>query len=246
MSLVLCCHCHWRPGKSFQEWTTDSAPAGRWSAPASGQNVLSLPIAKVLPPPPKTEWNTRPSRRRKGGCVRRHPERRTSAKLVSIHFPRTAANRTCPTTHRKPPRSCACEVSELALGDDAELAGTALRCSPELPAPTVKFAAPVEAVGRDIANVSANSTARPWKPTRVTKVRRMSRSGSAVDGIRAHVAREMQWRFHSGAENHSGTLTSPHRQPRHAGGCLPRGELLSASMGWHRAVTHRPQATLES
>lgn len=55
----------------------------------------------------------------------------------------------------------AVELGHLALGEDAELAGKALRCIEKLPAPSADFIAPVEAVGRDLAERLRRVNATP-------------------------------------------------------------------------------------
>lgn len=142
-----------RPGKSFQEWSDwiprQQADGQPWPA---DKMSCRFRLQKVpLPPPPKTqaEYEAEQAAEKEAAFAAIPNDAPVQSWFPYISHEQPQTERARQLIANRP--ALVHELSKLALGDDAELAGTALRCLRELPAPTVKFVAPVEAVGRDIA-----------------------------------------------------------------------------------------------
>lgn len=142
-----------RPGPSFLEWSDwlprQQADGRPWPA---DKMCCRFRVQKVAPPAPPVSRATAEAQ----AAAKKEAEflALPADAPVATWFPYLAYDQ--PQTERARQRLAARpdlprELGELALGDDAALAGAALRSIEQLPAPTAAFIAPVQAAGRDLA-----------------------------------------------------------------------------------------------
>jgi hypothetical protein len=141
------------PGKSFETWS-DWLPRQQPDGQPWPTDKMSyrFRVAKVPPPPPpktQAEYQAEEAAAIEAEFVAIPADAPVQSWFPYLTHPQPQTERALHHVANRP--ELVAELTQLALGDDARLAGEALRCIGKLPVPTAAFNAPVEAVGRDIA-----------------------------------------------------------------------------------------------
>ena len=141
-----------RPGSEFEEWSTwiprQQASGQPWPA---DKMSCRFRVQKIpLPPPPQSEadWKAEQDAIKEAAFVAIPPDAPVQAWFPYLDYAQPQTDRAVKIIASRP--NLVAELAKLALGEDAELAGKALRSIEKLPAPTAEFIAPVEAAGRDL------------------------------------------------------------------------------------------------
>jgi len=141
------------PGREYEHWSewlpkqqSDGQP---WPADKLSYRFR---VKKVTPPPrPKTqaEYQAEEAAEKEAEFVALPPDAPLERWLPYVDYDQPQTERA--VQHIANRASLAAELGQLAVDEDAEVAGKALRCIEKLPAPSPELIAPVTAAGRDIA-----------------------------------------------------------------------------------------------
>jgi hypothetical protein len=142
-----------RPGESFEQWSEwlprQQADGQSW--PADRMSYRFRVKRETPPPPPKTqaEYQAEEAAKKEAEFAALPSDAPLQLWLPYLDYDQPQTERALQHVANRP--NLAAELGQLAAGDDAELAGKALRCIDKLPTPTRELIPPVEAAGRDIA-----------------------------------------------------------------------------------------------
>ena len=141
------------PGRQFEtwsDWLPRQQPDGQpWPADKMSYRFR---VQKIPPPPPpksQEEYQAEEDAEKEAAFSAIPTGSPVEAWFPYLAYDQPQTERARQIIASRP--DLAQELTRLALGTDAELANEALRCIAQLPAPTAEYIAPVEAVGRDIA-----------------------------------------------------------------------------------------------
>lgn len=141
-----------RPGHEFEEWSawTPRQQANGQPWPADKMSCRFRVQKIPLPPPPQSEadWKAEQDAIKEAAFAAIPADAPVQRWFPYLDYAQPQTERAVQLIARRP--NLVAELGKLALGEDAELAGKALRCIEKLPAPSAEFIAPVEAAGRDL------------------------------------------------------------------------------------------------
>ena len=141
-----------RPGNEFEEWSawTPRQQANGQPWPADKMSCRFRVQKIPLPPPPQSEsdWKAEQDAGKEASFAAIPTNAPVQAWFPYLDYAQPQTERALQLIASR--SNLIAELSKLAVGEDAELAGKALRCIEKLPAPTEEFIAPVEAAGRDL------------------------------------------------------------------------------------------------
>lgn len=135
-----------RPGREFLEWS-DWLPAG-----VTDKLSFRFRVRKSVPPPPpksQADYQAEEEARKEAEFLAIPADGPVEAFFPYLDYEQPQTGRALELVAARP--DLVKELGQLAIGDDAELAGQTLRVIEKLPEPTTEFIVPVEAAGRDIA-----------------------------------------------------------------------------------------------
>ncbi len=141
-----------RPGVEFEEWS-DWIPQQLAAGAPWPTNAIScrFRVQKIpLPPPPQSQadWKAEQDAKQEAAFTSIPADAPVQAWFPYLDYEQPQTERALQLVAGRP--NLAMELGQIAVGEDAELAGKALRCIEKLPAVTAEFIAPVEAAGRDL------------------------------------------------------------------------------------------------
>jgi hypothetical protein len=142
-----------RPGKQFLEWSDwiprQQADGQPW--PADKMSCRFRVQRIPLPPPPKTqaEYQAEEAARKEAEFLAIPADAPVQSWFPYLTHEQPQTERARTLIAGRP--NLAAELCQVALGDDARQANSALRFISELPNPNTEFVAAVETAGRDIA-----------------------------------------------------------------------------------------------
>jgi hypothetical protein len=142
-----------RPNRQFLEWS-EWLPRQQASGQPWPADKLSyrFRVQKTVPPPPpksEAEWKAEKAAEEEAKFAAIPADAALERWFPYIEYEQPQTERALTRIAARP--YLATELGRLAVGDDAEMAGKALRCIGKLPQPTAELIAPVEAAGRDLA-----------------------------------------------------------------------------------------------
>ncbi len=142
-----------RPGPKFENWSEwlprQQANGQPWPA---DKMSCRFRVQKIPPPPPpksEAEWKAEQDAIKEAAFAAIPADAPVQSWFPYLDYAQPQTERALAHIARRP--NLAAELGRLALGDEAELAGKALRCIEKLPSPTAEFNAPVQAAGQDLA-----------------------------------------------------------------------------------------------
>ncbi len=141
------------PGKSFENWS-DWLPRQQENGQPRPEEKMSYRFrVQKEPPPPEPQsvedWEAEEAAKKEAEFTAIPQDAPVQNWLPYISYDQPQTERAWQIITSRP--NLAQELGALALNDDAEQAGAALRCIGGLPSPTTEFLAPVQAAGCDIA-----------------------------------------------------------------------------------------------
>ncbi len=141
-----------RPDATFEAWSawTPRQQANGQPWPADKMSCRFRVQKIPLPPPPQSEaeWRAEQDAEKEKVFAAIPNDAPVQAWFTYLDYQQPQTERAVKLIASR--LNLAAELGQLALGEDAELAGKALRCIEKLPAPTKEFIAPVEAAGRNL------------------------------------------------------------------------------------------------
>jgi hypothetical protein len=141
-----------RPGHEFEEWSawTPRQQANGQPWPADKMSCRFRVQKIPLPPPPQSEadWKAEQDAIKEAAFAAIPADAPVQSWFPYLDYAQPQTERALTLIAARP--NLVAELGKLALSDDAETAGKALRGIGKLPAPSAEFNAPVEAAGRDL------------------------------------------------------------------------------------------------
>lgn len=142
-----------RPGAELLEWSDwlprQQADGQPWPADKMSCRFRLKKVPLPEPPVSRETWEAQEAARKEAefAAIPADAPVQSWFRYLTHDQPQTERARQLIAARPDLPR----ELGALALGEDAELAGAALRCIAQLPAPTAEFVASVQVAGRDLA-----------------------------------------------------------------------------------------------